>query len=113
MNKLNKIMEKMNEEDLLRIQKDLEAGNVHRVIKKKLDDLYIEKVNKVCPVCNSPINEESFTLFFGPKDFRKKASFCAFDCLEYFINQLKQKQLQKQIKDIEEEWDKREEICMS
>ncbi|MFH1506169.1 MAG: hypothetical protein ABIE94_04260 [archaeon] len=99
MNKLNKIIEKMNEEDLLRIQKDLEAGNVHRVVKKKLDEMVVVKFNKVCPICNSPIDEENFTLFFGPKDFRKKASFCAFDCLEYFISQLKEHQLQKQIED--------------
>jgi hypothetical protein len=88
----------MDEEDLVKIQKDLEAGNLYHLVKKKLDDINSAKFNKVCPVCNSTINEECFTLVFGPKDFRKKASFCAFDCLEYFINQLKE-QRKKEIKE--------------
>jgi hypothetical protein len=35
-------------------------------------------------------------LIFGPKDFRKKASFCALDCLEYFIEKIKKEKKAKE-----------------
>jgi len=92
MNKLARIIDKLDQEDLEKIQKDFEEGHLQKLVRKKLDEFVVQDRNKVCPVCNSPIVEENFTLVFGPKDFRKKASFCAFDCLEYFINQLKQQQ---------------------
>ena len=35
-----------------------------------------------------PVSFLSLTLIFGPKGLRKKASFSATDCLEYFLNLL-------------------------
>jgi hypothetical protein len=42
-------------------------------------------------VCNSKIepHTNSFILVFGSDDCRKKAHFCAVDCMEYFIAHLK------------------------
>jgi len=90
MNKLAKLIENLSEEDLRLIKKDLEAGNIERLINKKLQEKREEDFNKVCPVCQTPVGEENLTLIFGPKGLRKKASFCALDCLEYFLNKIKE-----------------------
>ncbi|HHE36238.1 MAG TPA: hypothetical protein ENL16_00300 [Candidatus Woesearchaeota archaeon] len=98
MNKLAKLIENLNEEDLKLIKKDLEAGNIERLINKKLQEKKEEDFNKVCPVCQTPIGEESLTLIFGPKGLRKKASFCALDCLEYFLNKIKQEKEKRMLR---------------
>lgn len=90
MNRLARLIENLDEDDLKLIKKDLEAGNIDRLINKKLQERKEVDFNKVCPICQSPIGEESLTLIFGPEGLRKKASFCAFDCLEYFINRIKE-----------------------
>jgi hypothetical protein len=90
MNKLAKLIEDLDEADLKLIKKDLEMGNVERLVKKKLDDIQEKDFNKVCPVCQTPMEGEGYTLIFGPKDLRKKATFCATDCLEYFLSRVKQ-----------------------
>jgi len=90
MNRLAKLIEGLDESDLRLIKKDLEAGNIERLINTKLTEIKQTDFNKVCPVCQTPLEEEGFTLVFGPKGLRKKASFCAQDCLEYFLNKIKQ-----------------------
>ncbi|KYK24698.1 hypothetical protein AYK26_06515 [Euryarchaeota archaeon SM23-78] len=89
MNKLTKLLENLKEEDLKLIKKDLKAGHIERLINKKLQEKIEADMNKVCPVCHTPTGEESLILVFGPKGLRKKASFCALDCLEYFLNMIK------------------------
>jgi hypothetical protein len=89
MNKLAKLIENLDEADLHLVKKDLEIGNIEKLINKKLQEKKEEDFNKVCPVCQAPIGEENLTLIFGPNDLRKKASFCAMDCLEYFLNRIK------------------------
>jgi len=90
MNRLARLIESLDDDDLKLIKKDLEAGNIDRLINKKLQEKKEVDFNKVCPVCQSPIGEENFTLVFGPGGLRKKASFCAFDCLEYFLSRIKE-----------------------
>ncbi|HJX05354.1 MAG TPA: hypothetical protein VJ461_01450 [Candidatus Nanoarchaeia archaeon] len=90
MNRLARLIENLDEEDLKLIKKDLELGNIERLINKKLQEKKEVDFNKVCPVCQTPIDEEGFTIIFGPKGLRKKASFCARDCLEYFLSKIKQ-----------------------
>jgi hypothetical protein len=89
MNRLARLIENLDEDDLKLLKKDLEAGNIERLISKKLQERKETESNKVCPVCQSPIGEENLTLVFGPQGLRKKASFCALDCLEYFLNRIK------------------------
>jgi hypothetical protein len=89
MNKLNKIINSLDEDELKLIKKDLQAGNIEKLINKKLQEIIETDFNKVCPVCQNQVGEENLTLIFGPKGFRKKASFCALDCLEYFLNKIK------------------------
>ncbi len=97
MNRLTRVVVEMDEQELRQIKKDLEEGNFQRLINQKLIEKQEESTNKVCPVCHSPIEDGNQTLVFGPAGLRKKASFCALDCLEFFISRLKdQKKLQVQ-----------------
>ena len=92
MNRLVKILASMKEDELKNLLKDVEEGNMERLINKRLFILKNQK-EKLCPVCGSTLNPgESFKLEFGPPDLRKKAHFCAMDCLEFFIQKLKSTQ---------------------
>ncbi len=90
MNRLAKFIDNLDEEDLKLLRKDLGAGNIERLINKKIKEKREEDFNKVCPVCHTSTEEENLTLIFGSKGLRKKASFCALDCLEYFLNKVKE-----------------------
>lgn len=87
MNKLAKIIEGLSKEDLIKIKRDLVAGNIDKLIEKKIHSFDKEVLSeKFCPVCNSEITQDAFILEFGAEYLRKKAYFDAVDCLEYFIN---------------------------
>ena len=91
MNKLSKIITELNYEELKLIKKDLDEGNIKELIEQKIYDIENKK-ETICPVCHTTIidiDNETLTLQFGPKGFRKKATFCATDCLEYFLTHLK------------------------
>ncbi len=80
--------------ELYKLLNDLDKGGkvFKKLIEKKLEERNL-KHNKLCSNCTGIINPYStnnYTLIFGPDDFRKKATFCALDCLEYFLNSLKQ-----------------------
>lgn len=94
MNKLAEVINSLSYEDLKKIEMDLNEGHISKLLRKRMEVL--EKNKKVCPVCYKEIidDNEAFTLVFGPPDFRKKASFCALDCLEFFINQIKNKEIE-------------------
>ncbi len=87
MNKLAKIINDLPKEDVLKIKRDLVAGNIDRLVEKKLRGFEGEKLSeKFCPVCSAEINENAFVLEFGSSYLRKRAYFDALDCLEYFVN---------------------------
>lgn len=99
MNKLTKIIEELNEEDLLLIRRDLIAGNIDRLISKRLDNVKGFKFNeKLCPVCSGEIRENAFILEFGEPYLRRRAFFDGVDCLDYFLhNQLNHKKDQNKV----------------
>jgi hypothetical protein len=92
--KLRDVIDSLDYNELVRMKKDLEYGGFHlkSFIVKKLHEKE-RKHAEPCSVCSAELREISvnnFTLVFGPEDFRKKASFCGMDCLEYFLKDLKQ-----------------------
>ncbi len=91
MNKLARIISELGYDELKLIQKDLNEGNIEKLVLSRLKS-FDDDGATVCPVCNAQIidpDNGGLTLFFGPKDFRRKATFDATDCLEYFITHLK------------------------
>lgn len=87
MNKLSKIINNLNEDDLLKIKRDLAAGNVDKLIEMRLQDLKnVNFSSKRCPVCDGVIDAGCFVLEFGKPYIRKRAFFDGVDCLEYFVS---------------------------
>lgn len=86
-NKLAKLVKELSYDDLVKIRKDILAGNMLRLVEERLDAH--ENPNKVCPVCNAPLDPKTaITLHFGPQGLRQRASFDGEDCLEYFVTKM-------------------------
>ena len=78
--------------ELIKLRKDINNGGIH--LSRLIDDKIKEeqrKHNKKCCICGEKIDINSinnFTLLFGPEYVKKKVSFCALDCLNYFLKGL-------------------------
>ncbi len=80
--------------ELVKLRQDMEKGafDLSKAIKDKIKE-HEKKHASCCATCSSsldPYNTNNYTIIFGPEDFKKKASFCGLDCLEYFLIKLKQ-----------------------
>ena len=91
--KFEDVVEILDYNELMRMKGDLDSGAL--TIKKLLQEKIRQRLKeheRVCATCSSSLNcysSSNYTLLFGPDDFRKKASFCGLDCLEYFLIRLK------------------------
>lgn len=79
--------------ELVNMKRDIDKGGleVSRVITQKIKE-ELKKHDVCCTTCSAkidPYNTSNFTLIFGPEDLKKRATFCALDCMEYFIENLK------------------------
>ncbi len=87
------VIEFLDYNELMRFKNDLDSGAI--TVKKLLEEKIKKKLKeheKICATCSNDLNfykSNNYTLVFGPDDFKKKASFCGLDCLEYFITKLK------------------------
>lgn len=91
MNKLAKIIKELSLDDVMLIKKDLDKGNIDRIIDQRVKEINANKIT-LCPVCSAPVKEgEGWHLQFGSSDLRKKATFDGPDCLAYFLNRIKKK----------------------
>lgn len=90
--RLRILVDKLSPSDLRLLQDDICGGQeLKAIISTRLESM--EKTS-VCAVCGEELNKEAghYSLIFGPKDLKKKANFCAMDCLEYFISRMKESQ---------------------
>ncbi|MFH1649051.1 MAG: hypothetical protein ABIA93_00700 [Candidatus Woesearchaeota archaeon] len=86
MDKMENFLEGLDTQEIQRLIDDHEQGQLGKRLKSKLAERSYEQ--KTCPVCHSAVQEGTLTLIFGPKEFRRKATFCAYDCLLYFAQNL-------------------------
>ena len=92
--KFEDVVDVLDYNELMRFKSDLDSGAI--TIKKLLEERIRKKLKeheKACATCSSTLNfykPNNYTLVFGRDDFKKKASFCGLDCLEYFIINLKE-----------------------
>ena len=88
------IIDVLDYNELMRFKSDLDSGAI--TVKKLLEEKIKKRLKeheKICATCSNDLNfykSSNYTLIFGPDDFKKKASFCGSDCLEYFITKLKE-----------------------
>ncbi len=86
------VFEVLDYNELMRFKNDLDTGAI--TLKILLEEKIKNKLKeheKICATCSNTLNfykTNNYTLIFGPDDFKKKASFCGLDCLEYFIKKL-------------------------
>lgn len=79
-------------DELNKMLNDLSSDSVHikKLVASRLAELEEEKAI-ICATCGKKINthenDNYFTLYFGPSTFRRRASFCALDCMQYFIRE--------------------------
>ena len=91
--KFEEMFDVLDYNELMRFKNDLDSGAI--TAKKLLEEKIKKKLKeheKVCAICSNNLDfykTNNYTLLFGPDDFKKKASFCGLDCLEYFIIKLK------------------------
>ncbi|MFT4343428.1 MAG: hypothetical protein ACMXYE_01635 [Candidatus Woesearchaeota archaeon] len=96
--RLRDIIHTLDYHELLKIRKDLDSGGYHL---KEFVTHEIDRRNKshsvYCTTCGAEIDAKShrtMTMVFGPSDFRKKATFCGKDCLEFFLKKLDEQKKQ-------------------
>ena len=92
--KFEEVVDVLDYNEIMRFKSDLDSGAI--TIKKLLEERIKKKLKeheRICATCSNSLNfyrASNYTLVFGPDDFKKKASFCGLDCLEYFIIKLKE-----------------------
>lgn len=92
--RFEEVVDVLDYNELMRFKGDLDSGAI--TTKKLLEDRIKKKLKeheKICATCSSSLNfyrASNYTIVFGPDDFKKKASFCGLDCLEYFIIKMKE-----------------------
>ena len=95
----SKIINSLKYDELIQLKNELESGvgSLRKVIDSKLKE-NDESETVICVTCGKkihPTQSEIFTLVWGPPDFRKKANFCALDCMNFFLEELRQIQKEK------------------
>ncbi|MFW6025261.1 MAG: hypothetical protein ACOCRX_02855 [Candidatus Woesearchaeota archaeon] len=92
LNKLKNFIEHLDLYELQRLKNLIlsKSGKVTDLIDREIKKYEFEK-SSYCAVCGTKIEKKdyNYTLIFGPEDFKKKASFCEKDCMEYFMNHIK------------------------
>jgi len=102
-NSIMEIIKTASSQEVRLIKQDVEDGTLRRVIAERLAEL--ELPQRVCPICNTPLDDNApYVLFFGTT-IRKKARFDAKDCLLYFLEDVEEKKKveEKKIEDKKKE----------
>ncbi len=92
MRKFAEFVEQLSYEELNEISNDISAGSadIKDIVQEKIKERN-RMYRKICVTCGSPVNlrvAAEYTIVFGQRDFKKKASFCGLDCMEYFVGKL-------------------------
>jgi len=93
MYRFEKFLSTLEHYELVKLKHEIEKGHtdVVKEIRENIKDLE-KRHSSICTTCSNTLdlyNTNNYTIIFGPDDFRKKASFCGLDCLEYFFIKLK------------------------
>ena len=92
--KIMEIISSLEYEELVDLQRDLFTGGsgIKQVVSNKLKEINATE-SRTCGSCGTEVNlrvANEFTMILGTSDIKKRVSFCAIDCMEYFTKSLKQ-----------------------
>ena len=88
------IVSSLEYEELIEFHRDVAyngARGTRQMISNKIKEI-TAKESRICGTCGESIDlrvASEFTLILGTSAMKKRASFCALDCLEYFATNLK------------------------
>ena len=88
---------KLDHHELIGLKSSLEKGDIDMlaVLKERIAEKEREH-GMFCSACQNEISPQSastFTILFGPEGFKKKSTFCAYDCLTYFMENLRERKM--------------------
>jgi hypothetical protein len=91
--RLRELINTLEYDELVRMKNDLSKGGdaIRILVDNRIKEEY-KKHDTFCTTCSNRVEPEgntTFTIMFGPESSKKKATFCAMDCLEYFMSELK------------------------
>ena len=94
MYRFKEFLDSLEHYELVKLKQDMDKGSldISKAIQEKIRE-HEKKHAKFCITCSNSLdsyNTNNYTLIFGPDDFLKKASFCGLDCLECFLENLKE-----------------------
>jgi hypothetical protein len=79
-------LEKLDLEQLKKLDDEFRKGRIQELIETKA----AKEEKKACAVCGREMPKNtSLILEFGDPGLRKRAHFCAYDCMDYFLGKLK------------------------
>lgn len=87
--KVDDAIKSLDYDDLVRLNEDLREGghSTRALVEKRIVEKEKEH-GRFCQVCQceiDPHSTQNYTILFGPEGLKRRASFCALDCLKYFI----------------------------
>ena len=93
-------IESLDYGELTRLKQDVDEGafKTKKILEERIKTK-LKEHEKTCSTCSNDLkfySTSNYTLVFGPDDFKKKASFCGIDCMEYFIIKLKEIKTKKE-----------------
>ena len=91
--KFVEMLSSLEYEELVELQRDLFNGgaSTKQLVSNKLKEISFRE-SRTCGTCGNQVNlreSNEFTLIFGTPEVKKRASFCALDCMDYFTSNLK------------------------
>lgn len=97
--RLRDVIDGIDYSELQKLRADLAAGGLHvrKFVDKKIAE-HERKYDQICAGCQTtidPYSTTNYTLVFGPDDLKRKATFCALDCLRHFIASLEAQKMQR------------------
>ena len=95
--KVKKLLGALSYSELISLKRDVDSGSflLQHMLNSKLNELE-HSHRKFCANCNKQVSTEIddvYTLVFGDKTIKKKATFCGTDCLNSFIQFLQDEKL--------------------
>jgi len=95
--KIKTMLGALSYNELMTLKRDVDSGALllQHIVNSKVNELEHEH-RKFCANCNKELSlniDDVYTLVFGDKTIKKKATFCGTDCLNSFINILQDEKL--------------------
>src|SRR3989338_210906 len=98
--RIKELIGNLSIQDITLMYEDLTGKNHTLQLVKEILHKY-EQSKKVCASCGTPIDpfsDQKMVVTFGPAGFERRGHFCAYDCMQHFMQRFQKHQDQKEVK---------------